>query len=108
MLAFEEGLSINCIVLQTPLKSQVLSVALGNPCLPKGMWQATPRGSVYHHRAGEDSSSLLTLREIEMKHTPIVIHRNSKNGQTVTPQYAAKHPATTEREVVYRPSPKKG
>lgn len=43
-----------------------------------------------------------------MKHTPVVVYRNSKNGQITTPQYAQKHPSTTEREVVYRPSPKRG
>jgi hypothetical protein len=43
-----------------------------------------------------------------MKHTPVVVYRNSKNGQITTQQYAVRHPATTERETVYRPSPKKG
>jgi hypothetical protein len=43
-----------------------------------------------------------------MKHTPVVIYRNSKTGEITTQQYAVRHPATTEREVVYRPSPKKG
>jgi hypothetical protein len=43
-----------------------------------------------------------------MKHTPIVVHRNSVTGRMVTPRYAANHPRTTEREIVYRPSPKKG
>jgi hypothetical protein len=43
-----------------------------------------------------------------MKHTPIVFYRDSKTGQRVTQQYANRHPSTTEREIVYRPSPKKG
>jgi hypothetical protein len=43
-----------------------------------------------------------------MKHTPVVIYRKSTNGQITTPQYAKTHPATTEREIVYRPSPKRG
>lgn len=36
----------------------------------------------------------------------IVIHRNSVNGQFVTPQYVQRHPRTTETE--HRPAPKKG
>ena len=43
-----------------------------------------------------------------MKHTPVVIYRNSKTGEITTQRYADRHPASTEREVVYRPSPKKG
>lgn len=43
-----------------------------------------------------------------MKHTPIVIYRNSITGRIVTPQYGHNHPRTTEREIVYRPSPKRG
>jgi hypothetical protein len=43
-----------------------------------------------------------------MKHTPIVVYRNSVNGRMTTERYADKHPRTTEREIVYRPSPKKG
>jgi hypothetical protein len=43
-----------------------------------------------------------------MKHTPVVIYRKANDGRITTEQYAKKYPATTEREVVYRPSPKKG
>jgi len=40
-----------------------------------------------------------------MANTPKqVIHRNSGNGQFVTPQYVKTHPKTTETEV--RPKPK--
>ena len=34
-----------------------------------------------------------------------VVYRNAKTGEFTTPQYAKKHPATTEREV--RPKPSK-
>ncbi len=43
-----------------------------------------------------------------MKHTPVVIYRNAITGRIVPPRYAANHPRTTEREIVYRPSPKRG
>ena len=43
-----------------------------------------------------------------MKHTRLHIYRSSKTGQIVTESFAKKHPATTERETVYRPSPKRG
>jgi hypothetical protein len=35
----------------------------------------------------------------------VIIHRNSKDGQFVTPQYVQRHPATTETE--RRPAPKR-
>jgi hypothetical protein len=39
------------------------------------------------------------------KSPTVIIHRNSKDGQFVTPQYVQRHPATTETE--HRPAPKK-
>jgi hypothetical protein len=35
------------------------------------------------------------------------IHRDSKTGEFVTPEYANRHPATTEREHVPISNPKK-
>jgi len=44
-----------------------------------------------------------------MKHTPVVIYRDSRTGLIISRKDAnRKNPATWEREVVYRPSPKKG
>jgi hypothetical protein len=44
-----------------------------------------------------------------MKHTPVVILRDSKTGRIISQTTAnRKDPATWERERVYRPSPKKG
>ena len=42
-----------------------------------------------------------------MKHTPKVIYRDSRDGQFVPKPWAKQHPAITEREIVYTPSPKK-
>lgn len=42
------------------------------------------------------------------KHTPKVIYRDSRDGQFVPKPWADKHPNTSEREIVYTPSPKKG
>jgi len=33
-----------------------------------------------------------------MAQKTVIIHRNSKNGQIVTPEYVKRHPATTETE----------
>jgi len=44
-----------------------------------------------------------------VKHTPIVVRRDSKTGQFISQSTAnRKDPATWERERLYRPSPKKG
>lgn len=43
-----------------------------------------------------------------MKHTPVHIYRDSRTGRIVPREYAMRHPAKTERETVYRPSPKRG
>jgi len=44
-----------------------------------------------------------------MKHNPVHIYRDSKTGRIISQNTAnRKNPATWEREVVYRPSPKKG
>jgi len=43
-----------------------------------------------------------------MKDTPKVIYRDSRDGQFVPKTWAQKHPAISEREIVYRPSPKRG
>jgi hypothetical protein len=42
-----------------------------------------------------------------MAHKSVVFYRDAKSGQRVTEDYARKHPSTTEREIVYVPSPKK-
>jgi hypothetical protein len=43
-----------------------------------------------------------------MKHTPVHVYRDSKTGQFIPERTAVRRPATTERETVYRPSPKRG
>ncbi len=43
-----------------------------------------------------------------MKHTPVHVVRDSRTGQFRPAQDAKRYPSTTERETVYRPSPKKG
>jgi hypothetical protein len=44
-----------------------------------------------------------------VKHKPIVFLRDSKTGRRISQATAnRKDPSTWEREVVYRPSPKKG
>jgi hypothetical protein len=44
-----------------------------------------------------------------MKHTKIVILRDSKTGRIISQTTAnRKDPAKWEREVVYKPSPRKG
>lgn len=43
-----------------------------------------------------------------MKHVPVKITRDSQTGRFVPYEYAVRRPATTERETIYRPSPKKG
>jgi len=41
-------------------------------------------------------------------HTRKVVYRDSRDGQFVPRNWADKHPAISEREIVYTPSPKKG
>ena len=82
---------------------------LGIPCLPTGMRRACPRGFVVQtqNRSGKQFT-INPPKEKTVKHKPEVFFRNSINGQRVTQTYANKHPETTERQIVYRPSPKKG
>lgn len=75
------------------------------------MRQAAPHGCVYEtqpERLTRSPSTWVQEGGETLKHTPIVVYRNSITGRIVTEQYADRHPRTTEREIVYRPSPKKG
>jgi hypothetical protein len=91
--ALVEGMSIN-------------SDFLGYPFLRKDAADRSARTVLAHHPGGLQFTP--NRKDIEMKHTPIVVYRNSVNGRIVTENYADRHPRTTEREIVYRPSPKKG
>jgi hypothetical protein len=43
-----------------------------------------------------------------MKHTPIKITRDARNGQFKPQPWGTRHPNISERETIYKPSPKKG
>ena len=47
-------------------------------------------------------------REQEMAKKTITMYRSAKTGKAVTKEYAAKHPATTEKETYKRNPAKKG
>jgi hypothetical protein len=61
-----------------------------------------PESIAVHNR------SLLKGGGVVIKHTPIHVVRDSITGRFVPPSTAVRRPATTERETVYRPSPKRG
>ena len=81
---------------------------MGNPC-PIGTRTMRRSGiRCDQHLIPETEPFTINPTGEMMKHTPVVIYRKSTDGRITTAEYATKHPAKTEREIVYRPSPKNG
>jgi hypothetical protein len=80
---------------------------MGISCLIGGGVAAPPRPRVSTPKAGSGTIHHLPTEAV-VKHTPKVIYRDARDGQFVPKPWADKHPAITEREIVYTPSPKKG
>lgn len=69
-----------------------------------------PGQGVLSTKTGEVPFTITPLVREEvkaMKHTPKTVYRDSRDGQFVPKDWAKQHPAISEREIVYTPSPKK-